>query len=99
MSSLIANKVETNMFQLNSLLSALSYMQLFKFCTMYTTIICLFVICIRQLFVSFSQRRSSNHDCFVHTQLHTRLTEFLLLALACFVLPFICARLQCDEGS
>ena len=26
-----------------------------------------------------SQRRSLNHNCFVHTQLHTRLTEFLLI--------------------
>ena len=28
-----------------------------------------------------------NPNCFVHTQLHTRLTEFLLTAV-CFVLPF-----------
>ena len=27
------------------------------------------------------QRISSNHYCFVHTQLHTRLTEFLLLLI------------------
>ena len=35
--------------------------------------------------VSYSYH--SNHDCFVHTQLHTMLTEFLLL-VACFVLNF-----------
>ena len=35
----------------------------------------------------YSQRRSSNHDCFIYMQLHTRLTEFLLLLVG-FVLPF-----------
>ena len=38
-----------------------------------------------------SQRRFSNHNCFVHTQLHTRLTEFLLF-VARFVLPFLYAQ-------
>ena len=40
-----------------------------------------------QLCARSSQRRSSNHDCFVHTQLHTRLTEFLM-TLVCLVLLF-----------
>ena len=31
-----------------------------------------------QIFARSSQWRYWNHDCFVHTQLHTRLTEFLL---------------------
>ena len=49
------------------------------------TIICLFVILITPLFARSLQRRSSNHNCFVHTQLHTRLIE-LLLTVVCFVL-------------
>ena len=39
----------------------------------------LFVFLLTQLFYKSSQRRPSNHDCFVHTQLHTRLTGFLLI--------------------
>ena len=35
----------------------------------------------------FLQLWSSNHDCFLYTQLHTWLTEFLLL-VTCFVLLF-----------
>ena len=34
-----------------------------------------------------SQQRSSNRNCFVQTQLHTRLTEFLLTAVR-FIKPF-----------
>ena len=45
------------------------------------------VILLTQLFAKFSQRQSSNHNCIVHTQLHTRLSEFLLTAV-CFTLPF-----------
>ena len=45
-----------------------------------TTIICLFVILITQLFARYLPRRSSNQNRFVHTQLHTRLIEFLLTA-------------------
>ena len=45
------------------------------------------IIYIHMLFISilfgrYLQRRSSNHNCFLHTQLHTRLTEFLLLVVA-----------------
>ena len=43
---------------------------------------------ITQLFDRSFQRQSSNHDYFVRTQLHTRLTEFLLLTFVRFVLPF-----------
>ena len=40
-----------------------------------------------QLFGRSLQWRFSNHDWFLHTQLHTRLTELLLTA-AFFVMPF-----------
>ena len=41
----------------------------------------------QHLFVRSVQWRTLYHYCFVHTQLHTRLTEFLLLVV-CFVLQF-----------
>ena len=37
-------------------------------------------------------RRSSNHNCFLHTQLHTRLTGFLVY-LVFLVLPFYIRKL------
>ena len=40
--------------------------------------ICLFFILIIQLFARYLQRRSSNHDGSLHTQLHQRLTEMLM---------------------
>ena len=55
-------------------------------CTTYTTIICLFVILITQLFARFSQRRSSNHDCCSHATSHK--ADWILTTLASFVLPF-----------
>ena len=52
-----------------------------------------FFILITQLLANYFQWRCSNHNCFVHTLLHTRLTEFLLT----LSFLFICARLQSDE--
>ena len=70
-------------------------------CTTYTTIICLFVILITQLFVRSSQWRFSNHDCFVHKQLRTRLTDFLLVTVANSALSclFIVQHNQYNERS
>ena len=78
-----------------SLLSALSYVPLFP---TYATITTCLLYFFTSTLLSSLQRPSSNHDYFVHTQFHTRLTGFLLLlpALSCL---FICARLQFDEGS
>ena len=74
-----------------SLLFALFYVPLFPTYTTITTCSLQFLhFCSlkhKQLLGRTLQRRYSNHDCFVHKQLHTRLTEFLLL-LACFVLSF-----------
>ena len=102
MSSLIANKVKTNLmfsfcFSLR-VLSALSYVPLFNFvpsiqqqfiCSLYFFLFMLAIL-LTQLFARSLQRRSFNHDCFVHTQLHTSQTEFLLL-VACIVLPLLYA--------
>ena len=65
--------------------------------TTYTTIIT--TITTRLLFLSaynifVSQRRFPKTDYFVHTQLYTMLTEFLLLTVLCFVLPFYNAHLM-----
>ena len=57
--------------------------------TITTTIIALFAILITKLFARSLQRRSSNHDWFIHTQLHTRLTEFLLTACRLLCLAFL----------
>ena len=58
----------------------------------------LFVVFLTQLFARYLQRWSSNYDCFVHTKLHTKLTEFLLLssALSC---PFKFLHDQSNECS
>ena len=49
------------------------------------------------MFVRSLQWRSSNHDCFLHTQLHTRLTEFLLLLIVCFAYLYIVQHKQSNE--
>ena len=75
-------------------LHATSYLcvPLFSTYTTYTTTTIIITAC--SVFVSHayslfcSQWRSPKHDCFVYTQLHIRLTEFLLLTVACFVLFF-----------
>ena len=41
------------------------------------------------------KRWSSNHEYFVRTQLYTRLTEFLLLTVVCFVLTFYAEMFVC----
>ena len=66
-----------------ALMCALSYVTLFPTNTTYTTITAC-SICISHNYLLFClRRRSSNHDYFVHTQLHTRLTEFVLLTDRC----------------
>ena len=82
-------------YQLNSIVRT-NLCDTVQSCTMYIaitiTIIALFVILITQLFVRSLHRRSSNYDCFVHTQLDTRLIEFILIVV-CFVLFFYCPTL------
>ena len=72
-----------------SVLSTLRYVHRFltyrKYTTITTTIICLFVILIMQLFAIFT-KAIFKPQLFVHTQLHTRLSEFLLTAVY-IVLP------------
>ena len=96
LSLLIASKVKPNM----CLVSIKLFIVRTILCptvqtyTTYTTITTTIIVCTLQLFckqqhlfVRSVWRRSSNHDCSLHTtRLRTRLTEFLLFA--CFVLHF-----------
>ena len=96
MSSLIANKIKTNTCLVSiklSLLSALSSVPLLPTYTTYTTITTAITAC--SLFFSHnysvycSKWRYSNRDCFVHTQLHTGLTKFLLLTVCPLCFDFL----------
>ena len=80
----------------------LSYVPLFPTYTTYTTTTITKTAC--SIFFSHSysqfcsQQRSSNHD-YTHATLHIRLTEFLPLTVACFVLPFYSSRSRLHENS
>ena len=86
MISLIANKVKTNVCLVSPSLYCTHYLCVPHIYNNNYNSNRLFDILPTQL-LTILLTTSSNHDCFVHKQIHTRLTEFLL-TVARFFLPF-----------